>query len=124
MKESSLLGIFLAVFFLCAPIVSTAQGLSSYTFATGVDAGRWIPVTSTTNVGPEGDDEASDLLPIGFSFPFGDSRYTQFSVSTNGFMRLGSVITENPYMGPILRTRTLASMPPSFVLPPATCSLV
>ncbi|MBP5541806.1 MAG: fibronectin type III domain-containing protein, partial [Bacteroidales bacterium] len=76
---------------LLVPWSTQAQMLSDYTFSTGVDATKWITLTSPTTIFSTGvDDNASSLYNIGFSFPFGDDSYTQFSVSSNGIFKLGS----------------------------------
>ena len=41
------------------------------------------------------DDVASSVQNIGFPFYFGGVTYTQFSVNSNGLMRLGSVVVSN-----------------------------
>ncbi len=46
--------------------------------------------TPTTLIGPNSDNVASAVTDIGFTFWFAGSPYTQFSVSENGLMTLGS----------------------------------
>jgi hypothetical protein len=50
------------------------------------------PAITGTN-GPTGDDAAT-LVPIGFTFNYFGTNYTQASVCTNGFIQLGSTSTE------------------------------
>ena len=73
----------------------TAQDLAAYTFSTGTDATKWIPLTTTTTIIAPGavDGRASTLQEIGFPFMFGEDSYTQFSVNTDGNLRLGSTVT-------------------------------
>lgn len=85
-------------------VVAEAQGsgLSSYIFSTGVSTAKWKTLTNSTNILPEDDDEVtSALCPIGFSFPFGGTSYTHFSVTENGAMRLGAVNSVFPYSSPL-----------------------
>ena len=80
---------------LLAPWMMNAQTLESYGFTTGVDASKWVDMTSATQIlSPTGSDGlASTVQTIGFSFPFGASSYTQYSVNTDGNLRLGSTAT-------------------------------
>ena len=85
-----LLRLLLAV--MLVPWAMQAQDLVDYTFRTGVDTSKWIPLTSgaTQIFGTSQDDVASAVINIGFNFSFGEDTYSQFSVNTNGSMRLGA----------------------------------
>lgn len=80
---------------LCAGVGATAQTLEDYTFSTGVDATKWVTITDSTNllVNGTGDNKLSTLQDIGFRFPFAGTVYTQFSVNSDGNLRLGSTLT-------------------------------
>lgn len=80
---------------LMAAWTMNAQELSSYSFATGVDSTKWITLTDYTDISGtgSGDSWASSVRNIGFTFPFGESSYTQFSVNSDGNLRLGSTVT-------------------------------
>ena len=74
------------------PLATRGQAIMpDYTFRTGVDASKWIPLdASATQVHGSGiDTEVSSVLNIGFNFQFGEMYYSQFSVTTDGFLRLG-----------------------------------
>lgn len=74
------------------------QTLRDYEFSTGVDASKWITTSDWTSIFNSGVLlDASSVMDIGFSFPFGDSTYTQFSVSVSGTFRLGPEATANWY---------------------------
>ena len=76
------------------PWVTQGQTLDTYSFSTGVDASKWITLSSPSNVFESySDDVPSSVLNIGFTFPFGDGVYSQFSVSSNGTFRLGPTAT-------------------------------
>lgn len=62
--------------------IPTNQGCNDYTLST--IPYQTFPTTGTA--GPTGDDVLSAALPIGFSFPFYCNTYTQFYISTNGFI--------------------------------------
>ncbi|MBR3435655.1 MAG: hypothetical protein IKG88_07195, partial [Bacteroidales bacterium] len=70
------------------------SSLAGYEFVAGTASGKWVTLTSTTNLlSSGGDGVASSVQNIGFSFPFGGSTYTQFSVNSDGNLRLGGTQT-------------------------------
>ena len=70
------------------------SSLAGYEFVTGTASGKWVTLTSTTNLlTSSGDGVRSTVQNIGFSFPFGGSTYTQFSVNSDGNLRLGGTQT-------------------------------
>ena len=72
------------------PWVTQAQTLSEYDFSTGTDATKWITLSDYSNVFTSyTDDGASSVYNLGFTFPFGEGTYSQFSVSSNGIFKLG-----------------------------------
>ena len=79
------------------PWAMQAQDLMDYTFRTGVDTSKWIPLTaSATQIfGATTDDVASSVYDMGFNFSFGEDTYSEFSVNSNGSMRLGSTAMGN-----------------------------
>ena len=84
----------LIVAMILVPWVTQGQTLDMYSFSTGVDASKWITLSSPSNVYTEySDDVASSVFNIGFTFPFGEGAYSQFSVSSNGTFRLGPTAT-------------------------------
>ena len=80
---------------LCVGWVANAQELEEYTYSTGIDSTKWIALTDYTDVSGtgSGDSWASSVMSIGFNFPFGDNVYTQYSVNSDGNLRLGSTVT-------------------------------
>ncbi len=80
---------------LMAPWGARAQDLSDYSFTTGTDTTKWVDMSAATQilVPSSSDGLASSLQSIGFNFPFGESTYTQYSVNTDGNLRLGSTVT-------------------------------
>jgi hypothetical protein len=71
-----------------APVVNNA---SNYTFTTATN-GTFTDMSSGTTqlVAASADDTASVVTNIGFDFFFQGTRYSQFSASSNGYIRLGS----------------------------------
>ena len=80
---------------LCVAWATNAQTLGDYVYSTGTDASKWITLTDSTNLMGTGnaDGRASSVQNIGFAFPFGEGSYTQFSVNSDGNLRLGSTVT-------------------------------
>jgi hypothetical protein len=72
---------------IAAPI-TTRAAFSSYSFFYGT--GSPIDMTGATSVAfSNQDDGNSSVFNIGFNFVFDGSTYSQFSINTNGWMRLG-----------------------------------
>ncbi|MEJ7611463.1 MAG: T9SS type A sorting domain-containing protein [Ferruginibacter sp.] len=97
--KNYLIVLMVAVLFLIFPGHTNAQ-VGSYTFtASGTGSfladrnNNVINLTSGTTVilNPSLDDAISPIQSIGFSFPFAGISYTQFSVSSNGLVKLGAV---------------------------------
>ncbi|MCQ2296706.1 MAG: fibronectin type III domain-containing protein, partial [Bacteroidales bacterium] len=85
---------------LCLPWMGYAQTLDEYGFSTGTDTSKWIPVpTSITSMisAGAGDYGVSTVHNLGFSFPFAEGSYTQFSVNADGNLCLGSTVTGTSY---------------------------
>jgi hypothetical protein len=80
---------------LCVPWVTQSQELGDYTFSTGTDPTMWVDMSSATQIlTPTGNDGlASSVQSIGFPFQFGEDVFTQYSVNTDGNLRLGSTVT-------------------------------
>ena len=82
------------------PLATRGQVLPDYTFRTGVDASKWITLDSTVAtrlIGSGLDDAASSVTNIGFNFLLGENHYSQFSVNSNGFLRLGPDVAPYSY---------------------------
>ncbi len=95
MKKNVLFFMMLFCFF---AVRVSAQSLEDYNFSTGVDATKWIPLTSpTTLVSSTGDGVASTVQNIGFTFNFAGTNYTQYSVNSDGNLRFGSTVTGTSY---------------------------
>ena len=77
-------------------VFTYGQNLANYTFSTNT-VGSLDPMTGATTLAGTGslvagynDDNASAVTNIGFNFYFMGNSYAQFSVNSNGQMRLGS----------------------------------
>ncbi|RZJ70207.1 GEVED domain-containing protein [Flavobacterium sp.] len=78
----SLAGLFLS-------FLANAQNVSGYSFSQATETYSAVAGPASTATG---DDGTQNAIPFGFSFPFGGTNYTTFSISTNGFIRLGNDI--------------------------------
>jgi hypothetical protein len=88
--------LLLIVAMMVVPWVTQAQTLEEYSFSTGTDTSKWIavPTTLTSLITPgAGDYGVSSVHNLGFTFPFGEDSYTQFSVNADGNLKLGSSVT-------------------------------
>ena len=90
--------LFLMILFSIFAVRVNAQELGDYDFSTGVDATKWITLTSpTTLISSTGDGVASTVQNIGFTFNFAGTNYTQYSVNSDGNLRFGSTVTGTTY---------------------------
>lgn len=89
------------------------QTLADYKFATGTDANMWKTLSSpTTILSTECDGCASSVLNIGFTFTFGGTNYTQFSVNSDGNLRFGPTATgSGSYTTPFSSSKAAANSP-------------
>jgi uncharacterized repeat protein (TIGR01451 family) len=80
------------------PSVARAQATGNYAFATNV-SGTFTDMSSGTTqlVAAGQDDTSSALTNIGFDFVFMGTRFTQFSASSNGYLRLGGAVSTTQY---------------------------
>ncbi len=82
---------------------SNAQSVGGYLFNQSTEI--YTPVTGNNSTAG-GDDGTQDLIPIGFDFSYGGAVYTTFSISTNGFIRLGNTIAAQSWVNGISATST------------------
>jgi hypothetical protein len=75
----------------------TAQAVTNYTFAASNGTFTALSSPSATSWTGNTDDAVSGLIPIGFDFWYMGIRYTNIAASTNGWLALGSVPTDNLY---------------------------
>lgn len=73
------------------------QTANTYTFATGTGQALLNPTFGSSIVTTGCDDCASSVQNIGFTFVYEGNNYTQFSVSSNGLMRLGGTAVSTAY---------------------------
>ena len=98
------------------PWAIQAQTLDdNYLYTTGVDSSRWVavPTSVTSLITPgAGDAGKSAVTNLGFTFSFGGTNYTQFSVNADGNLRLGATQTGTAnYTTPFSTTNAAQNSP-------------
>lgn len=83
------------------PIMTVKAQISSrYTFAT--ETTTYTPITGGTNVASTSastlDDNVAGNLPIGFSFSYNGTSYTNFGYNANGWIALGTATPSSSYV--------------------------
>lgn len=93
----------LLAFLLAFAASAGSQTLADYQFSTGHDASMWYTLDSTRNLLVDGSEyyRRSFVEEIGFTFPFADTSFSQFSVTLAGVLRLGGsrALTSSGYQG-------------------------
>jgi hypothetical protein len=113
----------LAVLLLATLLPATAalaQSSANYAFSTATNGSLSDMSSGTTQlVAPGADDTASAVVPIGFDFFFLGTRHTQFSASSNGFLRLGgTAVTGGTYALGAAGAPLIASLGSDLVVSP------
>lgn len=85
--------LLLSVIFLLLGSISAQRNIEFYTFTEFVGDFTSIAVTGDPLIPNDWDDGTTPVTGIGFDFEYGGTVYTQFSVNTNGTLRLGEVTT-------------------------------
>ncbi|MGE3800498.1 MAG: hypothetical protein AB7H80_05715, partial [Candidatus Kapaibacterium sp.] len=77
--------------------VGYGQAITDYVFTTGTGTRTDMSTGTTTIIGNAVDDGSSGVQSIGFNFVFAGTTYTQYSVSSNGAMRLGATVVSTTF---------------------------
>ena len=112
--QKRLIQTLLFVAMMLIPWITQAQTLGDYTFSTGTDTTKWVDMSSATQIitMTSNGDRVSTVRNIGFSFPFGAGVYTQYSVNTDGNLRLGpTATTTGSYATPFSSTNANINNP-------------
>ncbi len=80
--------ITLLLAFMLAIVTGSYGQAGSYSFAESTEV--YTPVVGTASTAA-GDDGIQNLVPIGFTFNFDGVAYTDFGISTNGWIKMGTV---------------------------------
>lgn len=88
--------------------VAFAQTLNYNLFGTSNTAGTYtdLGTTGTVITTPNNDDANSAATPLGFTFNFNGTAFTDFVLNTNGYLKLGTTAPAAPYFysGPLVTT--------------------
>ena len=85
--------------------------VSAYSFAESTEVYASITGTTSTALG---DDGTQTAIPIGFTFTFGVTNYTTFSITTNGMIRLGGAVISSGWTNSLGNTATLRPLIATF----------
>ncbi len=93
------LSVILAI---CVLLTQAQNNAANYTFST-INTGSLTDMSSGTTqlVAGDQDDVTSAVINFGFDFYFMGTRYSQFSVNTNGSIRLGATAVSNTLYDPL-----------------------
>ena len=90
--------LYIILFVVGIKIAGFSQSTVSYTFVSATNASLTDMSSGTTQlIGASIDDGVSSLTSIGFDFFFMGVKYSQFSVNSNGLMRLGGTVISSEY---------------------------
>lgn len=89
-----------------------AQTANTYTFTTSTGATLDAMSGASTAIGSSVDDTPSALLDIGFTFAYEGTNYTQFSVTPDGFLKLGSPVAVSQFSNSIVSTTNVPKLFP------------
>jgi hypothetical protein len=81
--------------------------VNSYAFSSGTGASLDPMTGATTAIGSNGDDTPSGVLPIGFTFNFNGVNFTDFSVSPDGWIRMGNVAPTSQFTNSVTSTTNI-----------------
>ncbi|MFZ1702984.1 MAG: fibronectin type III domain-containing protein [Saprospiraceae bacterium] len=97
---------------LTASVSSPATSVSSYSFVASTGAGLDPMTGATTIIASSVDDTPSGLNAIGFDFVYDGVTFTDFSVSPDGFVRLGSPAASSQFTNSITSTTNIPKLYP------------
>ncbi len=86
---------------------ANAQSVGGYIFSQSAES---YTAVSGINSTASGDDGLQNNIPIGFTFDYGGETYTTFSISTNGFIRLGNNILNQSWINGLSLTNNQSPM--------------
>jgi len=88
---------------------ASSQTIGTYQFAIATPG--YALLSGATSV-PSGDDVISTALPIGFTFNFGGTNFTQFKMNSNGWMTFNTAVTSttnNNALNSAMATQVIAA---------------
>lgn len=103
---------------LLTPLARGQSLNDAYEFTTGVNASLWEDMTGATTLNLSRDDRAyTSLIPIGFNFNLAGTTYQNWTVNTNGCIRLGDIpVGTSYYTKPFSEANASQNLPKIVVL--------
>lgn len=95
--------LMIPILLFCTMGLKAQQPAGNYAFSESTEA--YSPVVGTVSTAT-GDDGSQNTITIPFTFKFEGVTYTNFSINTNGFIRLGNVIAASPWTNTLGNTAT------------------
>jgi hypothetical protein len=92
--------------------IYTATTVNNYLFSNNTGANLFTLTSPTQAVGSNNDDTPSAVQNIGFTFRFEGNAYTQFSVSPDGWIRLGGGAASNEFTNSVISTTNIPKIYP------------
>ncbi len=90
---------------------ANAQSVGGYLFSQSTESYTSVSGINSTAAG---DDGLQNNISIGFAFNYGGETYTTFSISTNGFIRLGNDIVNQSWVNGLSLTNNQSPMIAAF----------
>ncbi|MGL5890018.1 MAG: hypothetical protein ACRC3B_09035, partial [Bacteroidia bacterium] len=97
---------------LAAFIISATAVQAQLAMTRSVFNGTYTPIVGGTTSTATGDDAFQQNIPVGFSFTYLGTPYTQFSVSTNGWMSFSNLASFNAFSPDLYGTGTNGVLAP------------
>lgn len=100
---------------LCLGFSARADIVQGYSFSTGVDASKWIELSTYTTL----DGLCSPLVDMGFDFYFFGENYRYFSVTDQGVVRFETTYSTRHNSVPLafMSAVNMAAIKPPFIMP-------
>ena len=108
---------FLLVLCLSVPRGHSQSLYDTYDFSNGIDMSLWEDMSDATTLNLSGDDNAyTTPIPIGFDFNLAGTDYQNWTINTNGTIRLGDTPISHAYYNYPLGTNLPYNLPKIVVL--------
>lgn len=93
-------------------VLTGSSAFAQLAMTRSVFTGAYTPIVGGTTSTATGDDAYQQNIPVGFSFNYLGTPYTQFSVSTNGWMSFANGATFDAYSPDLYSTTTNGAVAP------------
>ena len=97
---------------LAATLILGSAAHAQIAMTRSIFTGAFSPIVGGTTAPASGDDAFAQNIPVGFTFNYLGTPYTQFSVSTNGWLSFANAATFDAYSPDLYSTTTQAVVAP------------